>query len=199
MKEYEDLLSPETRAFMAEHEAEEAIRGPKRIAAVKEWQPLLQLLTDSGVAQLISSKLNVEIPKIEIVPKEYTHYPPSSRLPRVDEVDVLAAISESYAESVFPYGSGWTVRVALWPQSDGEFDSALRLEAMRVVLGDRQTVNFKVDQNRNLRVSGVGETFNGPIDHLNKRGLQRVSTGINKALRRPEIGKVNIVALAGAA
>lgn len=198
-REFGDLVSPEMRALMAEHEATEAVLRPKRVAAAKEWQPLRQLLIDSGVAGLISDKTGAELPEIEFVGKLYQHVPPASAWPREETVNTAASISESRTERVFPYGSGWSVRIAIWPQQDGEFDSTLRLEAMSADMGEHRTVHFELDQNKVLRIAGAEETFSGPIDHLNKRGLQRVNSGINRAFGRPEVGKVNMVALAGVA
>lgn len=197
--------------WLKEHEAREEILHPRRVAAAKEWQPLLQALHDSGIAAIISERTLTQMPRLEIINRIYRHGIGGEIIaevvPREEEVNVFAISSPAYRE---PMSTAWSVHVVVSPQEEDQFDSTLRLEATRVpqwtspepytFTGRQNKVSFEIDQNRNLRVVGDQEYFNGSIDDLNKRGLNRVRAAINRAFRHPAVspGQLGFMTLGAA-
>lgn len=181
-----------------EWEAKEVILRPRRVAAAKQWQPLLQVMHDSGVAAMVEDITATPMPRLEIINRAYKYgivgEIVAEVVPREENVNVFNSVSPIHLSVM---STEWRISIALYPQVDDQFDSTLRLEATRVpqwtsparheYIGHPNTVSFEIDQDRNLRIIGKQEYFNGHIDHLNKRGQNRVRAALNRAFRHPTV------------
>jgi len=164
-------------------QAREEILRPKRVAAARQWQPLLQALHESGIAVLMKEKTGARIPELRIINKPYLEgVGIAEAVPQEDDVDLFHVYSR--ADSNLDRSS-WGLAIVVAPQEGDEFDPTLRMEAQRMRPEFLDRVLLEVDQDRNLRIVGDREYFNGSIDHLNKKGQARIGAALNRAFRHP--------------
>ena len=184
--ELDKLLGPEYAAKRAAWEAREVVFRPRRVAVAKTWQPLLQAMQDAGVSSMIEQMTNTTMPRLEIgvrpfplLPNFARYSPPYKDFAEGQEdVNVFSSVSPTYRD---PMSTEWRLRVLLFPQEGDEFDSTLRLEAVRiprwessephVYRGNQNFVSFEIDQDRNLRI----------------RGQKRVRVALNRAFGHPAV------------
>ena len=190
--------SPGFQQILDDNEA----RRPLIVDAARKWQPLLQLLMDSGVADMIAERTHVEFPQLVIQDVAYEYAVPgfgfdrepiASVWPRKEEVNVFSANSHDMRGTALLNG-GWSVGIIFDHQNPSLQVRASHVPDFRstepsMYDGHSHTVIFTLDQDRNFTITGATETFNGPIDHLNKRGLQRVNVGMNRAFKKPQISE----------
>lgn len=181
--------SPEYRT--KEYKAQAADLRSRRVAAAKQWQPLLQALVDSGVAAMIEEQTGKKMLELEIISRAESGVWTGSDPIVEGEEDINFAKATQGTSSEF--SREWSIGIA----PTFRFGPTLPLQTTcypdgtsteeYAFLGHQHKVSFEIDQNRNLRIVGSEETFKGPIDHLSQRGRSRVRAALNRAFRRPAI------------
>lgn len=192
-----------------EYDDRETFLRPKRVAAARQRQPLLKLLKDSGIGTLIEEKAEVSLPELVIVNRPLGGVGFAEAYPKEDDVDVDRAISESQRRSLSPLAEGrWTIDVYPRPNADMQFNTTLRMEIWKhrrrgseegIWNVNMHTIILELAEDKNLRVVGSQEYFSGTIDHLNKRGLNRIKAALNRAFKKPAIRAASIGIMAQSA